>query len=1245
MVMNLFTAKHKCSRNGTTMKNRKALSIALSALLVFNAVPSSALRAIAEEVTPQVELTEGPEDTLPDGTAGDATQGEGFEPGDGDDTKKTVPSDGQGSSSADITDGDGEEEDGESADGEDADDDSADDENSDEEAVEDESDPDKEEDEDEKSQQGATALRAPTGLLAAPRASSEPTLVKWGINNPANTTIDLFDYWITSQEAQDHGLSNNEAAGYYGWGNNATLVNKGINKDHTLLFHGGCQGAHPTAYAAEMFTGMSSGSAPSRYWGPVSQGIVQNTLVNGYPVLNDNKHYTQSDPFISMNNGNAQYNTNNDRFWVRDSYTQNESLEYLFNPATGERVRNASGQMVAPSTIVDGKASYPDINGLFSVDSEGYYVYNSGLQAAAYDLDTNRIILDNQPTGQVGFWPLDGSNSGVQHLGNDHNGYSGMHMNMSFSMPANGNVLNPQGEYVPMSFTFAGDDDVWVFIDGVLVGDVGGIHQPSSLQIDFKTGDVKINQNFHGVYNVEEERGIGNPEYVAPTNLKTLYEQAGRADTTTWKDNTFADGTYHTIDFYYLERGNNESNLVVRFNMINTTDFTAHKALVAEPEEPLGHDRFQFELVGLDGLYHIDGTTGKSELVEGHENDSAIKPYGAETHTDPNAEAEAGDVRRYYHDDGDRWVYRVGAAADGNVNFGNAYYGHEGDGAEIGDTYRYIIQEVSSVVEDVEMDSRVYYMEATVSEDPVTHEKYLSKRYYTDDTFTTLASDVNFASFVNLKGEVPKATPRLTVNKDLRQNGALADITEGQFAFEAVDSHGKVVATSGASDATTHVAQATLTLPTLTAVDFDGVLGTTKSFEYTIREIIPDGATDNEDGTFTLNGVKYKYDATQYKATFSATYANDGSSITTTDPVYTKADGSAIEGSVPFFHNFVPASINVVKAWKNAEGGTDTVSHDLDSVWVQLYKQTRENENAEWSPDTLVGEAVELNKDHDGNWTHSFELAESDTGQNVRYIVKEGTKNGDAFVPLAEYGAIMAAKSATDSTGKPYTLDSVEWTGGSPYSDGYVSVSEWGTATETIANKPLQANIKLLKVDADSAGGNATMSGVKFKLVEDADFTAGTTPAYDAASDVTVVPGGNELTTGADGTVNLPKLDPGAYWLIETDVPDGYLLRDANHPIGITVVINEGAMVLSLVDDSYDTTKTKPTLSEPDEDNVYTLTARNVRTYSLPSAGGPGVYPFLLVGAFAAAFAASETLDKRKNPTRSLGRHGRLGDL
>jgi hypothetical protein len=346
---------------------------------------------------------------------------------------------------------------------------------------------------------------------------------------------------------------------------------------------------------------------------------------------------------------------------------------------------------------------------------------------------------------------------------------------------------------------------------------------------------------------------------------------------------------------------------------------------------------------------------------------------------------------------------------------------------------------------------------------------------------------------------------------------------------------------------------------------------------------------------------------------------------------------------VPIDNNYSPVkitnmhtTIDVEKKWLNKAGtGPDTASHANDSVWVQLYKQTRENSTAPWAPEDgeAVGDPIELKQSN--SWKHTYEV--SQTGEDVRYFVKEGVMEGGSFVAKT---ALSAAKTSATDTGKPYAWVSTVYTAKTPSfsmpqntstaapvitwaestttanpdsPNQYVSVPEKGKASAVISNKP-STIVKLLKVDADDH--TASLEGAKFKVYKD-DGTAGYNANTDNVPAFTNNP--DSETEGNDGSVLISGLDAGTYWLVETEAPTGYLVRSAEHPIGI-VVSNDGAV--TLVADSYDTDKTRPTISaQPNADGAYELTAPNTRTWMLPTAGGLGILELLFIGAFVMTLA------------------------
>lgn len=142
--------------------------------------------------------------------------------------------------------------------------------------------------------------------------------------------------------------------------------------------------------------------------------------------------------------------------------------------------------------------------------------------------------------------------------------YFGMQAAIPFSMTANGKMNVNDAKSEDIQFDFSGDDDVWVFVDGKLVLDLGGIHNELAGSMNFAENTWSITKG-DGNDTDEDVKTVGDVKSAEMTG-KLFNDENGTGVLGTDRT-TFAATTSHTLTVFYLERGANASNCKIKFNL------------------------------------------------------------------------------------------------------------------------------------------------------------------------------------------------------------------------------------------------------------------------------------------------------------------------------------------------------------------------------------------------------------------------------------------------------------------------------------------------------------------------------------------------------------------------------------------------------------------------------------------------------------------------------------------------------
>lgn len=320
---------------------------------------------------------------------------------------------------------------------------------------------------------------------------------------------------------------------------------------------------------------------------------------------------------------NANQNLNGFKYWnniaqrkgaIKDNFSSQKAYYSSIWGLSGSKLVNGK-LMETNGTTVHPLFDYDSLKANSNIASEVYEKVNfpfyqstyNGITTYSYDslTDYNRKYDSSSGNFVNQNEYRTGKDEGGDYTGFFPSGESskygfGTEFDIDFYMTNSGYLSDADGENQDIAFNFSGDDDVWVYVDDVLVLDLGGDHRMTAGTINFSDMKVyyKSAANFTTKVNGVLEDWPTQPASVKTVNLKDIFEANGVSFS-----NTDA-STKHTLKMFYTERGGNQSNMSISFNLPqnsglrvnNKIDFSnVNAGLLLATQEVANKDYFAYE--------------------------------------------------------------------------------------------------------------------------------------------------------------------------------------------------------------------------------------------------------------------------------------------------------------------------------------------------------------------------------------------------------------------------------------------------------------------------------------------------------------------------------------------------------------------------------------------------------------------------------------------------------------------------
>lgn len=371
--------------------------------------------------------------------------------------------------------------------------------------------------------------------------------------------VDYYEYYYNKSEYIDNGYYVDvNGTKYLVTGLSCTTSGKWYNPTYswTITYAGG--------------TATSSNSSIILY--KASTGSTATTASLNYADWN---HWDKS--YSEKQNDYGQYTYSG---LVESTLTANKDITFK-KPDGG--IFNSDATVKDIYTGVEMPFVYENGTYTFDASQNGAYFYANSTQGSTAAQSNGRLYFDkgnpqswsgmNYGDGSSNLWAPFNENNLTGEGSVDY--HFGMRTTIPFTMTANGKMKPNDDTSEDITFSFSGDDDVWVFIDGQLVIDLGGIHNRLDATINFAENTWSITES--------NTSDVAVADYNGAAISGALFNDGNTTGTLNQTRETFAATDSHELTIFYLERGAGSSNCKIQFNL-PMKDTLSVKKLVSDKD-------------------------------------------------------------------------------------------------------------------------------------------------------------------------------------------------------------------------------------------------------------------------------------------------------------------------------------------------------------------------------------------------------------------------------------------------------------------------------------------------------------------------------------------------------------------------------------------------------------------------------------------------------------------------------------